>query len=937
MMTYQATAIPPRPEAAHETASRTPAAFAHSARRRGRALCPCLVVLLASACLTFAGARSASAQTTVRAYSTAYGMKQGDACGSTLVLVASSGTLEGSPARAQAFSFVFVPRGDGKNHVFSVYNFGDGKRLRDDDAGRFALISYDPQEIKEKLSNFFESTGCKLNDPAAEALAAALNQNAADASVDKFAAAAGQQWREAFEDLLLLHAERLDDPASRDGESFGRFVNEFGNTVTLREGGQLIAVTKQLSEQRALAEKSAALAAELRSQMDGRLNVNGWVVALLVAAVVLALAYVGRRRLPTISRMSFFGKTGPPAANELTAEAADKLWTILCDSLKEYQKANSQPQARASLLNLQKAVREFYEGHQSALPPGLADILRRSEKKKIHQGAPEVEFGSAYEELWHELRNYKVRYAPKNPPPVEPGVDETPEDETPEDETPETPAEPTLTAREFGERLGSLEENVFGRLEGLEKNVVERLSGNRAQVTELCELWSQPGDPPPDGTLDKVLERSWEARSVLDRLRSEFGCSDLTLEESQGRILNVAAGLGELKKTYLSDQKSGLTSLADVLNAVGVRLGEGDTQRTKLQKYESEIRETKDALGILAGCDEDVFQAARRIADDQKKALHILHDHRPKNSTRIAETVESLRDRLVAAESQLDGIGKAVNPSSPDSARTPVEVVKKLVEELDDARLEAARAAQLEKELSSVKTDAQQGEQLARTILARLNFKAAKPDDDSAPVATTIGKLTNTPPTHWRLRLGLSAAHDALAESLGAGARADLAEALSLVDLKERLSTLLEDIQEFSGDDVWRKGIESGFVNGWMHHLLRANLLLRAYFSEARELDLLRGAVEEASVVLKTTMHEYRARVAPVAVFGPRPDGMERVGPDAALLNLPEVRSRIKEVYFAKGKTAEFVVDAKTFSLSSGDRVLSTGCVVLMSPADWSI
>jgi hypothetical protein len=930
MTTYQATTVPPRPEAAHETASRPATAGAHSARRRARALRSCLFALLAFACMTLAGARRAHALTTVRAYSTAYGEKQDGACSSKLVLAAVSGALEGSPARAQAFSFIFVPREAGKNRVFSVYSFGGGAQFRDDDEGLFALKPYNAQQgIKENLSAFFEKVGCKLNEPGAEALAAALNQNAADTSVDKFASAAGPQWREAFEDLVLLHAERRDDSAWPDRESFGRFVSEFGNTVALHEGGQLIAITKQLSEQKALAEKSASEAAELRRQMDGRLGVNGWAVALLVAAGVLALAYAGRRRLPTISRTSFFGKTGPTDANALTPEAAAaaRLKKILLDSLKAFQRTNDPSVIRTILLELQRAVREFQEENQSVTPPGLTDILNRSEQESSYRAAPAQKLKTAYENFWIALRDYVDKPPTTNTPPVEHDADEGPA----------VPAEPPLTAREFGERMGSLEQNVVGRLDSLEDNVVERLSGNRAQVRELCELWSRPGDPPPDGALDKVLERSREARSVLDKLRLGFGCSDLTLEESKGRILSVAAGLGELKKTYLSDRKPEPTNLADVLNAVKTKLGEGATQREELQKYEREILKTRDALGILAGSDEDLFQAVRRIADDQKKTLHILLDHRPENSTRLAEPVESLLGRLGAAEGQLDDIGKTVRPSSPDPARTPAEMVKSMVEEFDAFRREATRAAQLERELSSVKSDAQQGEQLARTILKRLNFKAAKLDGDPTPVATTIGKLTDASPAHWRLRLGLSAAHDALAESLGAGARGDLVEALSLGDLEERLSALLEDMQELNGDEVWRKGIESGFATGWMHHLLRANLLLRAYFSEAQELNLLRGAVEEASVALKTAMHEYRARVAPVAIFGPRPEGMERAGPAESLLNLPEVRSRVKEVYFAKGKTAEFVVDAKTFSLVSSGKVLSIGRVVLMSPTDWGI
>src|SRR5205085_2784758 len=83
------------------------------------------------------------------------GERPEDACGGRLVLVATSGSVKGNPAPAEAFSFVLVPRGEGKQRIFSVYSLGAAPRLRDDDEGQFALRPYDPQGIKNNLGTFF--------------------------------------------------------------------------------------------------------------------------------------------------------------------------------------------------------------------------------------------------------------------------------------------------------------------------------------------------------------------------------------------------------------------------------------------------------------------------------------------------------------------------------------------------------------------------------------------------------------------------------------------------------------------------------------------------------------------------------------------------------------------------------------------------------------
>jgi hypothetical protein len=234
-----------------------------SARLLARA---CLFALLAFAGLTHVCARRASAQTLVQAYSTSYGAKPEDACGGRLVLVATSGRVEGNPAPAEAFSFVLVPRGEGKQRIFSVYSLGAAPRLRDDDEGQFALRPYD--NIKKNLGTFFDKAGCKLDERALEALSDTLDKNATGLSVEKFARAAEVGWPEGFADLTLVQSDRKNIETWANQESFARFVNGFAVTLPLPADGQVIALAKQFSEQKALADKSASEAAELRRRID---------------------------------------------------------------------------------------------------------------------------------------------------------------------------------------------------------------------------------------------------------------------------------------------------------------------------------------------------------------------------------------------------------------------------------------------------------------------------------------------------------------------------------------------------------------------------------------------------------------------------------------------------------------------------------------------
>lgn len=929
-----------------------------------------LFALLALAGFASAGAPGAAAQTiSAQAYATTRQLAQpGEACNYHIVVASASGELEDTDkTHAQALSLVLIPTRPApgqKNYVFSVYGFGD-ERFRDDDGGDYQLK---PSGVSSNnLVNFFKAAGCQLPTTEAEGMSAILGGEAFP-TVEALAGFINPAVSETPA-LTRLIASAVPPPEPRldSQDRFGRFVRDFSLKIGWRPPGEVLLPPQTGDEGRDREQLIGfwqAQSAYWRGVADAKgSGVRWWspgvLAALLALAGLLGLAYLGRRLL----RRSSESESEPTPAATLSPDEAQALYKILDFYDPSIIRGQSLPSGAVAdlCLRLNNSIKHFGKERRPVGLKELKSILRSFDSDYGQAKKQPEQFTSVYERLWGALRDYLTKHQPPGLGAgggaadagailVAPGAlgearaeiktllvaDEEPEGETP------TP-DPPLTAYELDARLPALAAKV-----------AELLSDYEEQIDELCRLWADAGERASEGSLDQVIQKSKAAVSIIELLRARFREHDLSVEALGVKVKSLFNTLEQLGKDSLKNSESGEGTPDTILEEIAARLEGVIANEALLETYRKGEKETAEKLGILLGPSDTVFYAAQRMAEDLTKAFKLLDAYRTPNSISLTDPLQKLHAEVQNLQTEIVAIENTIKPAAPEAAGTPHEMVQYMVQELDaarkgatqkeaDAQREAERAEGLDKErlrlielMDSTQPERNQSAELVGEVLRRLNYNADKPVYGVEPVAALLGHLRDESPSSWRLRRGLSAARDALGEATAEGRRADVTEVLKLEGITQGLGRLLELLEDFSGEDIWKKGIDSGFSTNWMHDLLRANHLLQAYFPDG-ELYLMRGAVTQACAALEVIMRDHGVQIAPVSIFGKPFDGMERVNPDAALLAMPEVKARVKAEYYAKDGSDGFVVDVKLSRVLVGDEVRERGRVAVMIRSDWGV
>jgi hypothetical protein len=391
--------------------------------------------------------------------------------------------------------------------------------------------------------------------------------------------------------------------------------------------------------------------------------------------------------------------------------------------------------------------------------------------------------------------------------------------------------------------------------------------------------------------------------------------------------------LKDLRDDYLGENNGDLTTPDQILAKV----------KQKFNEVSEGLKQTAEVMGHLRNDGEGVLATARRLAQEQKSILRTLAD--------FSQGYDNSAEALVTAlHSDYNGLvtrglkaKRTVLSIVPDADGSLDDLVESLAQECRDAKQRASTADLLKRERDDFESKAQQakaqadsGKSLALDIAHRLNFNAEKLKSKENPADAVQEWMGMEDPLYFQLRNRLAAAISILEEASREETRLDVFQALNLQNIKEELESFARSLQDVNRDELWKRGISAGFNKGWMHGLLRADMLLRHYFSGVKDLYPLADAVGETCAAFKSAMHRCGIEVMPVKLFeDPPPASHQEKNALPAFAALSEVRRKVEEKYFQK-QVGGFVVDVLKFPVKVSNVDEDVAGVVLMNPADWN-
>lgn len=954
-----------------------------------------MLVPLACLCLLpLAAPGRADAQVVPEVVKTGHLFKCGDA--SYELTIVSAALRDGGSASSLGFVVTPSPGEKGALKIFQVYSIdsADGKpNKRDDDNGTPDLKNYDGDKIGGNLGTFISgATRC----PAQEPNTAAVIQHMADVlkasqfplSAEAFARAAADKGAP-FNVNPQRGLQPIANPAA--GAGFANSVRAYIVELMKAPGGggnveELQAKVVELNMKVATAEISAAaargLADGLRAQLDAQAGNGrslsrylGWI---LLAATLLA-AFLFRKKL--LSLMAAGGRMDDAEIIRGRAE----LLHIKKNSRASFEgmpKHRSNERCWKEAEELLGSLRKF---RQQQKPRGAASrklnqLISEAEKdlRLSRQTPMQLRPPDLYELIFRNLLDFEEEFYPPTgsrdaagqPKPDEAetaGASQSDVPKTREVEVPEaisassssaetSPAAPTT--RELPQpvqgrpadaapaavvldpsSLDAIRELISKQLGALP----ELLDGGQQHLKALWALWATPGEPFDKEAPGKLVSRSKEGLSLIKALNDELGLNDHSdFKTSKKRLENFFDDLGRLRNEYLDVRAGGFDTAVEILGGVEQRL-------RRHAAFMKEYQATQEKMGILHSGNESVFATAQRLVAEHHAVLELLKEYRSGVGTGAQEPVRAVLARVRELNAQLERVEELARGGLEEAGETGMEAdatAAKLVGQLGwrfrEARALAGSAGQLkrdrddfERRALSAEPQAAKGKELALRVADYLNFDPSRLDGEAGPAEALLARLASERGFYSQLRLRLAGALVALDEALAEGEREDVTKALRIENVRTHLAEFARSLEDIDPGQLWERGVSSGFSQGWLNDLFRANLLLQYYFDGEHGLGALRDAVSQACDVLESAMRRGGVQVVHAALLEDKRPGVdEERNALPALVNLPEVRRKVEEKFRAEQRGG-FVVDVQQFSVKVGGAEKGVQRVTIMNPSDW--
>lgn len=243
-------------------------------------------------------------------------------------------------------------------------------------------------------------------------------------------------------------------------------------------------------------------------------------------------------------------------------------------------------------------------------------------------------------------------------------------------------------------------------------------------------------------------------------------------------------------------------------------------------------------------------------------------------------------------------------------------------------------------QLGNAQFELMTSESLAATLGEQLHFKLDAQGKEGKTVSSALMLLQKEQKedSYSQLRLGLSAALLALDKASKQGSQHgqhNVVEALNVEQLNNGVRDLLETMQDYRGRGLWEQGLFRSFAQGWLHSLLRAELLLRNYFADQPEFSSLYEAVTLAAASVRATLREYGIKLGEIELFEPLPSGVETDSVYPALRSLTAVGEKIRQRLATDSRP--FVIDVVAFPFRDYSDPVKTspGRAVIVNPSAW--
>ena len=423
--------------------------------------------------------------------------------------------------------------------------------------------------------------------------------------------------------------------------------------------------------------------------------------------------------------------------------------------------------------------------------------------------------------------------------------------------------------------------------------ILGQLSSAREQVETMWEAYSEK--PCPSGAL-RTLQKDWT------RLQSVF----LPFRQTDFKdVLNYARGSVTLFQ-LLTEKFKNETSNPEVLKKETEFLFSG-LQEIYNESTSPERRFSLSPQGQLIG---------------------------------LRETLRDHKDRTQSVITTIKAVLPDVSGPSDMMAAALVEKFNSNTELVASAEKLKAANEELTGKVATLKTQVQESTQLAGALSQYVHL-STNVELDSSQIQSILQRFNAGDQTQRQLRLRLSAAIEALDQAVASvsnAGRQDALDALKISEFKDHLLELLANIENFTGEALWKNCLSAGFVGKWAHQLLRAELVARTYFAENESLALLLPPLSEACTAIRATIREFKVRVPFLTLLSDPPAcARVRYDGDEKLSNLPEYQEKVDAKWEQRkpGEDPKFIVDVELFPWES-DSNGNPGEMVAISGSRWN-
>ena len=442
-----------------------------------------------------------------------------------------------------------------------------------------------------------------------------------------------------------------------------------------------------------------------------------------------------------------------------------------------------------------------------------------------------------------------------------------------------------------------------------------------------------------DDVINQYKTLYWDIRGQISELAVKAPSNNMTEETHawQGRndLHSGQESFDAMNPTWAQDISRRLNTLNQQVQSNFKR------QEAELRSFErmnSWRLEREDSLRdrSLLENDERFEHWVKRMAHEQEAVLKLLPEYQPRsNRTSVKEKVEAIEHSLASA---VEVITTEASLPTDKIDQLAIQVVKELTEA--NGRAKQADALKEERDryrarVELLEPEVEAGRGLSDELVGYLGLSAERITGSEQPVKTILEKIKSESPEYRELRHRLLAVRVAFNKLKERQDNDRLTRLLQVDEWLPNLKMFLFEMQDLNPGELLDKGLYAGFSKGWLHGLLRADLLMSAYFAEDDSNFYLRDAVSQASAALRAALFAHGGKVVEIKLFQPAPDGVNKERDSEPMLRqFPEVKEKIILKYKESG-LSNFVIDVLTFPFIIGKKRYDAGRVVIMNPNNW--